>query len=303
MSYRVTSASLNRSVMAGLQANLARLQQTQEQLSSGRRINKMSDSPVDASAAMRLRAEQSANVQVGRNIDDGLSTLGAADSTFASMNESIQRIRQLVVSGLNGANGPTERDAMATEIDQLKDGLIGSANTTYLGRPIFAGTQNVPAAYDTTSGQYLGNGTAVQRSVSPDGSTSMDVTITGPAAFSTLFSDAGDPNGAGLLTRISAALRDPNGPAALNTELTNLDAASATMESARSLVGARYNRLLSVQTAGETRLDSVTASLSDAENIDLAKTTIDMQLQSTAYQAALGAAAKIIQPSLVDFLR
>jgi flagellar hook-associated protein 3 FlgL len=303
MSLRVTSANINRSVMAGLQANLSKLQHTQEQLSSGRRINRMSDSPVDASAAMRLRAEQSANVQVGRNIDNGLSTLAVADTTFTSMSQSVQRIRQLVVAGLNGANGPDERAAMATEIDQLKDGLIGLANTTYLGRPIFAGTQDVPAAYDTTTGQYLGNGAAVQRSVSPDGSIKIDVTVTGPAAFSTLFSDASDPTGAGLLSRISAALRDPNGPAALTNELANLDVASTTMESARSLVGARYNRLLGIQSAGQTRLDAVTASLSNAENIDLAKTTIDMQLQSTAYQAALGAAAKIIQPSLVDFLR
>jgi flagellar hook-associated protein 3 FlgL len=50
-------------------------------------------------------------------------------------------------------------------------------------------------------------------------------------------------------------------------------------------------------------LDSVTASLAIAENIDLPKTIIDMQIRSTAYQASLGATAKIIQPSLLDFLR
>jgi len=301
MSLRVTSVSLNRSVMDGLQANLSRLQKTQEQLSSGRRINRMSDSPVDGAAAMRLRAEQAANEQVGRNVDDGLSTLGAADTTFTSMTSMLVRVRQLVVAGLNGTNGPDERAAMATEIDQVKDGLIGLANTQYLGRPIFAGTQDVPAAYDPTTGQYLGNGTAVQRSVSTDGSTTLGVTVPGSDAFSTLFAN-GDET-AGILTRISAALRAPNGTAALNTELSNLDAASATMQTARSLVGTRYNRLLSIQGAGQTQLDSVTAKLATAENIDLPKTIIDMQIQSTSYQAALGASAKIIQPSLVDFLR
>lgn len=303
MSVRVTSATLSRSVMDGLQANLARMQHTQAQLASGRRINRMSDSPVDAAAAMRLRAEQAGNEQLGRNIDDGLNTLGVADSTLTSMSPQIVRIRQLVVAGLNSTNGPTEREAMAVEVDQIKAGLIDLANTQYLGRPIFAGTQDVPAAYDTSTGQYLGNGKAVQRSVSTDGSTRLDVTVTGPATFSTLFSDASDPTGAGLLSRISAALRAPGGPAALNAELTNLDTASATMQDARSLVGARFNRLLSIQSGGETRLDAVTAKLTAAENIDLPKTIIDMQIQSTSYQAALGAAAKIIQPSLLDFLR
>ncbi len=303
MSLRVTSATLNRSVMDGLQGNLSRLQKTQEQLASGRRINRMSDSPVDGAAAMRLRAEQAANEQLGRNIDDGLNTLGAADRTFTSMSPLLLRVRQLVVSGLNGANGPSERAAMATEVDQLKDGLIALANTQYLGRPIFAGTQDVSAAYDTTTGVYLGNAVAVQRSVSTDGSTRLGVTVTGPATFSTLFSDAGDASGAGILTRISAALRAPGSTAALDAELGNLDAASETMQNARSLVGTRFNRLLSIQSAGESRLDAVTANLAVAENIDLPKTIIDMQIQSTSYQAALGAAAKIIQPSLLDFLR
>ena len=300
MSLRVTSASLSRGVMDGLQANLARVQRTQEQLSSGRRINKVSDSPVDAAAAMRLRALQAANQQVARNIDDGLSTLGAADSALNSVSTLLQRVRQLVVRGLNDTNTASDRANMAAEVDQLKDGLIALANTQYLGRPIFAGTQDVPAAFDTATGQYLGNGDAVQRSVSADGSTRMDVTVTGDEAFSTLLSDGNAP---GILSRISAELRDPNGSAALESDLGNLDVASAVMQNTHSVVGSRYNRLLGIQTAGESTLDAVSAKLSTAENIDLPKTIIDMQVQSTAYQAALGAAAKVLQPSLLDFLR
>jgi flagellar hook-associated protein 3 FlgL len=286
--------------MDGLQANLARVQRTQVQLSSGRRINKVSDSPVDAAAAMRLRALQASSQQVGRNVDDGLSALGAADSALTSVSTLLQRIRQLVVSGLNDTNNAGDRANIATEIDQLKDGLIALANTQYLGRPIFAGTQDVPAAFDTATGQYLGNGDAVQRSVSTDGSTRMSVTVTGEDAFSTLLSDGNAP---GILSRISAELRDPNGSAALSADLGNLDVASAIMQNTHSVIGSRYNRLLGIQTSGETTLDAVSAKLSMAENIDLAKTIIDMQVQSTAYQAALGAAAKIIQPSLLDFLR
>lgn len=300
MSIRVTSASLSLSVMDGLQANLARLQRTQEQLSSGRRINRVSDSPVDAATAMRLRGEKAATEQVGRNIDDGLNNLAAADTTFTTMSAQLLRLRQLVVAGLSDSNSGGDRAAMATEIEQIRDGLIAQANTQYLGRPLFGGTQDVPAAYDTVTGQYLGNTAAVQRSISTDGATRMGVTIPGPDAFSTLFSDGGGP---GILDRISAALRDPAGPVGLDTELGNLDVASATMQNARSVVGARYNRLLSIQSVGGVRLDAVTAQLALAENIDLPKTIIDMQIQSTAYQSALGAAAKIIQPSLLDFLR
>jgi len=300
MSLRVAQSTLSTDALAGLQANLARLQRTQEQLSSGRRVNRMSDSPIDGATAMRLRGEQAATEQVGRNVASGLSTLGTADGAFTSMSDMLLRVRQLVVTGLNDTNGPSQRAAMAAEVDQLKNGLIALANTKYLGRPVFAGTQDVPAAFDTTTGQYLGNASAVQRVVSTDGSATLDVTVTGQAAFSTLFSNGA---AAGILSRISAALVAPGGPAGLSAELANLDAASATMQSARSMVGIQYNRLLTLQSSGATTLDSVTASLSAAENIDLTKTIMDMQVQSTGYQAALGASAKIIQPSLLDFLR
>ena len=82
MSMRVTPATMNRNVMSGLQANLARLQQTQQQLSSGRRLNRPSDSPTDTAAAMRLRGEQTRTEQLGRDVDDGLTWLGSADSTM-----------------------------------------------------------------------------------------------------------------------------------------------------------------------------------------------------------------------------
>jgi flagellar hook-associated protein 3 FlgL len=58
-----------------------------------------------------------------------------------------------------------------------------------------------------------------------------------------------------------------------------------------------------MQQSAQDRLLSVTAQLSDVEDVDLPKTIMDMQLQQTAYQAALAASAKVIQPSLIDFLR
>jgi flagellar hook-associated protein 3 FlgL len=300
MSMRVTPTSMNRSVMTGLQGNLARLQRTQEQLSSGRRISRASDSPTDAAAAMRLRGEQARTEQLGRNVDDGLTWLGSADSTLTQATSILLRVRQQLVAGKNDTNGPNERAALAGEIDELGASLVGLANTTYLGRPVFAGTQNVGAAFDTTTGDYLGNGDAVQRNVSADGAGQVGVTLPGPEVFSTLFKGAGtDP---GVLKRISAALRAGD-PAAMDKALADLDQASQTMQSAHSLVGSRYNRLLGIQSKGEARLDTLTANLATAESIDLPKTIIDMQIQQTTYQAALGATAKIIQPSLVDFLR
>ncbi|WP_406833082.1 flagellar hook-associated protein FlgL [Pedococcus sp. KACC 23699] len=300
---RVTPATLNSGVMAGLQSSLSRLQQTQEQLSSGRRLSRPSDSPVDTVAAMTLRAQSKQADQISRNIDDGMTWLNTADQALGQTSTVLNRVRSLVLAGSNSTNGPDERRAMAAEVDQLREAVLGMANTQYLGRPVFAGTQDTATAFDPTTGAYAGNSTAVQRTVSADSASgTLAVSVTGDQAFTTLLHDPSATGGVGVLDRISAALRSGDATA-LGTALTDLDTASESLRSTQSTVGARTNRLLSVQANGAVRSDAIAAKLSGVEGIDLAKTITDLTLQQTAYQAALGAAAKIVQPSLMDFLR
>jgi flagellar hook-associated protein 3 FlgL len=85
--------------------------------------------------------------------------------------------------------------------------------------------------------------------------------------------------------------------------LENLDKATETVNSTLSDVGARYNRVTQMKQSAEDRLMSVSSQLSDIEDVDLPKAIMELQLQQTSYQAALAATAKVIQPSLIDFLR
>jgi len=310
MSFRVTPQTLSRGVLEGLQANLTRLQRTQEQLSSGRRLNRPSDSPVDTVNAMRVRAEKQQTQQYTRNIDDGLARLGNADSALTQAGSMIDRVRELTLSGINGAVGVDERSALADEVDQLRQGLIQLGNTQYGGKPLFAGTMDGTTVAFDQDGVYVGNDGLVNRNVSADpGSGTVSVNAVGSDAFTTLLSSGRDAAGnpvAGILERISTALRNPDtaaGSVALSSEMGNLDTATGAMISVRGTIGARTNRLDDIQKLSQSRLDSLTTSLANAESIDLPKTIIDMQIQQNAYQAALGATAKIIQPSLMDFLR
>jgi flagellar hook-associated protein 3 FlgL len=305
MSFRITQGTLSRTTLSGLQANLTRLQHVQQQLSSGKRVSKPSDSPIDTVSAMQLRADKQRTEQFSRNIDDGIARLGAADSALTQVNDMLTRVRQLVVSGLNSTNGPDERGALADEVDQLRQGVLASANTEYLGRPVFAGTQSTTVAFDPVSGAYLGNDQLVKRSVSADpGSGTVPVNVPGSEVFTNLLGAAapGPPATGGILAVVSAALRSGD-ISTLGNALGQLDTASAAMSSSHSVIGARYNGLQRVQTTANFHLDAVASSLSDAESIDLPRTIIEMQLQQNAYQAALGVTAKIVQPSLMDFLK
>ena len=79
---RVTQRTVTNTLLSGLQANMARMQQLQEQLSSGRQLNRPSDSPVKTVEAMQFRATLRRTEQYVRNADDGLALLGAADTAL-----------------------------------------------------------------------------------------------------------------------------------------------------------------------------------------------------------------------------
>src|SRR6478735_5129323 len=208
MSFRVTQGTLARGVLEGLQTNLTRLQRTQEQLSSGRRLNRPSDSPVDTVNAMQLRAEKKRTEQYGRNIDDGLSWLNTADTALTQANDMVDRVRQIVVSANNGAIGQDSRAAMAKELDQIRDGLKQLANSQYSGKYIFAGTMTQTQPFDA-NGVYKGNTSGVMRTVSSDPqSGELSVNVIGSEVFGTMLSSGTDASGAavpGILERISTA--------------------------------------------------------------------------------------------------
>lgn len=295
-SFRVTQHSVAMRVLDGLQGNLDRLGRTQQQLSSGRLVSRPSDSPTGTVSAMQLRAEGRAQAQYSRNAQDGLGWLNTIDSALTSTVSSAQRVRDLTVQGMStGGAGPDARAAIAAEVSSIRETLIGVANTRYLDRPVFGGTTAGAAAFDA-AGNFVGDTNEVTRTVAPG--TSVAVNVDGSRLF-------GDTSGTGGLLQVldDIAAHLDGDPAALSADLGALDSQLKTLTTTQASVGARVNRLEAAQTSAETAVDTAKTQLSDVEDIDLPKTLMDLSLQQTAYQAALGASAKVVQTSLVDFLR
>lgn len=293
---RVTQRMMVNSSLTALQLGMGRLAQTQEQLSTGRLINKPSDSPTGTNEAMRIRAQLAADTQHSRNAQDALSWMGQTDSTLQSMLDDVHRARDLILQGSStGSNGPDARNALATELTQIRKSLLGLANTQHLGRPIFGGTTGGTDAYDKTTGVFVGEDFGVSRTVK-DG-VSVRINVTGPEAFSTasgddLFTVLGD-----------AATNMTSDPTALGGTLDRLDAVASQMKSALADLGTRYGRIQSATSSLQDASLNNQNRLSEVENVDIAKAVLDLQMQQVAYQASLGATARVLQPSLMDFLR
>jgi flagellar hook-associated protein 3 FlgL len=292
---RITQRAVALTSLQGLNRNLDALGKLQQQLTSGRLINAPSDSPTGTNRAMQTRADQAAVAQQARNIGDAKDWLDQTDSTMRLMLETTRRVRDLTVQGLNSGNGSdASRQAIATEVASLREGLIGLANTKIQGRPLFGGTTSGPEAY-TSAGVWAGiSGAPVTRRVAENEVVRVD--MTGPEVFGAAPDDL-----FAIVERIATDV--VTDPTLLEGHLTDLDTAMSGMLKAVADVGARAARIERVEQINMDRTLALTSQLAETENIDLPNTIMKLQMQQVGYEAALSATAKALQPTLLDFLR
>lgn len=293
---RVTQRMMSQRSQYSVQNGLARMAKVQEQLETGRKINRPSDAPAGTTTALRVRSSLADQAQYLRNADDGKAWLSTVDSALSGITSQVQRAQVLAQQGANtGALSQVALDALASEVDQIRASVLQQSNTAYLGRPVFGGTTSGGAAFDTATGNYVGDGGVVERRVGTDVKVRVDADGVGTfgADGDNLFSHLAD---------LATALRSGNTSGiegsigTLGSDLTQLSAAMAGE-------GARYNRITKASELASQSQLQLKSSLTDIEDVDLAAATIELQTQEVAYKAALASAGRTIQPSLLDFLR
>lgn len=295
---RVTHQSTQRTSLANLQANLTKMANLQAQASSGKLITKPSDDPAKTADAMALRKEERASTQYARNAQDGVSWLTSTDTALTTSLAFMQRARDLVVQGSNtGALGAAGREALAVELEGISEALAAQANTTFLGRSIFAGTADGAAFIKGADGyEHTKTAGAVERRVG--NGVTVRVDTDGGKVFGEGTAD--DPTIFAVLTNIADSLRKGED---VSAELEKVDTRIAAMLSAAAGVGARTNQLTGAQENLTNKIMTLKSDISGVEDIDLPQTIIELQMQEVAYQAALGATSRVLQPSLLDYLK
>ena len=294
---RITQRAITQTSLQGLNRNLAAVGRLQEQLTSGKTINKPSDSPTGTNRAMQTRQDSGAVAQHARNISDGKGWLDATDTALQSALDQSRVVRNLTVQASNtGAVSGTAAQGIKVQIEGLRASLLGLANKVDQGRPIFGGVTSGTVAY-AADGTFVGRGGAeVTRRVSD--SEAIRIDITGPEAF------GADPDSDLFATidKIITAVgsQDSTG---MSEGLAALDVVMNGMATALADIGTRAARMDTADEVNAGLQLTMASQLADIENVDLPRTIMDLQMQQTGYQAALQATAQVIQPTLLDFLR
>lgn len=296
---RITNKVLTKNFLSNLRVNLEEMQKYQDQLSSGHEVRKPSDDPFRVARTMELKASIAANERYHTNIQEGVDWLNSLDEALEQIGEAFQTIREKIIQGSNGAYTKDERLALAKQIRQLKEHIMDIGNTAYDGRYLFGGdkTTNPPFKMDNGKVIYQGSKNGLFKEMA--NGVIIDISVKG--------SDfANDPNNAiedGLfatLSNIIDKLENDQNPSDL---LGKVDEHFNNLLRLRAEVGAKQKRLEDMLSKNETETFNMTELLSKTYDVDVAKKVMEYKVMESVYTASLQTGAKILQPSLLDFLR
>lgn len=297
MATRVTQGMMNNQLLRNINANLVRINNHQNQLSTGRRINKPSDDPVGISFSLRYRSEDSANEQYKSNVDAAVSWLDYSDTTLNQANSVIQRVRELAVKAANGTNPQSALDAIKKEVDQLNDQMVTIGNSQFNGKYVFNGqlTDKKPYTLATADTDIVDQG-EIKFDIG------VGVRVSANISGDKIFGASGANDNMFLVMKdLSAALAAGN-QQAIGATIGRLDTRNDAFLQARADVGARQNRIELAKSRLEDIGTNLQALQSKAEDADIPAVITNLKTDENVYNSSLSVGAKIISTSLVDFL-
>jgi flagellar hook-associated protein 3 FlgL len=308
MTMRITTSMVQRNVLSDLNRVSEKLTRSQLKAASNKEISRPSDDPFNTARAMALRQSLEGTRQYQTNVEDAL---GWAESTEQALDEItgfVKRARDLIVQAGSDSTDQTSRDAIAREIGQVIEAVKQGASATYRGSFLFSGGETATRSYDPgADDSYHGDGGGVTpgvpgivREIGPG--VTMTVNTVGDQVLGE-GQAAADGKLLHVLRDIVDHLNAGDGASLRGTDLSRLDANVDELLQIRAANGSRANRLEAAMSRLQEVEETTLGQLSVTEDADIAKTLIELNSQTAAYQAALRAGANIMQASLMDFLR
>jgi flagellar hook-associated protein 3 FlgL len=269
-----------------------------QQVSTGLRVNQLSDDPA-ASAAMVRSLATSANVdQYTANATSIVAKIQTADSALSSVITSLNQAITLGTSGANGTNSTTSLQEIATQVQGIMSSIVSQANISYQGTYIFGGssTQTPPFVASTTSPtQYTYVGNSTVNTVKVGDSMSVQTNLPGDQVFTS------GPNVLGSLNALVTALQSGT-PAEIGTATAAISTSLNYVSQQRVPLGNTISQIDSQETYLSQEKLTLTTQQTSLVGINLALAATNLSQAELEQGAVLGAAAKVLPQTLLDYL-
>lgn len=292
---RITQSIMSRNLMQNLNTSREHMSELQNAAATGKTLTNSSDDPVKFARVARFRKTLSQYDQYIRNIGNGTGYVDNNAMVMSEFHSLVVESRSIAIQGADLAQSGHTREVLADRIDGIIDQTLSIANSTYLGKSIFSGTDTnnlEPFDYDGATVSYSGNDGKVNRRISEG--LDVEINITG--------ADLMDSGVFDTLIGIRDALRADD-TATVANYLDTLETASENVLELESNNGLIKSHMIMSESRLEAAIFNIQSSISDTEDADMAEVIMEYNGEELAYEAALQVTSKALQLNIMDFIR
>jgi flagellar hook-associated protein 3 FlgL len=290
---RITQLELYRNFLSDIETLNAGYSKASRQVSSGKKLMQLSDSPQGSADLVALSEKASKIDLYSSNIETASFFLGVTESALNEVHNLITSVYALGSQASSDAAGDDARTAIAVEIRSLRDQILALANSEALGRYIFSGSRVLTAPFELSGGSVLYHGDGEVNSIRVGEELELELGVPGSEAFDSIFVSI-----EALLTAL-----DANDIEGIRNTLGQFSSSMSDLSKVRGRIGSQLSLLENAKANLESQQNILTTRRSQIEDADMAKAIMQMNQTQTALDAAISAGGAILsQSNLFDIL-
>lgn len=295
---RVTQSMLSNNMLRNLSTSYNKMGKLQEQITTGKKVNRPSDNPVVVMKGMAYRMQVDKVAQYQENLGEVNNWLDSSDDALDKVGSALHRMTELVDKAATGTMTDNDRAKVESELVQIREQIQDMANSKVGDKYIFSGTRTDRPLYDKGIPGY-------PNPVPPGFTNTVEIEVFDGVTMKvntdaiSLFKGIDD-----MLGRLVNPAVAPDGEQEkFSKEIPEVSKQLDEVLKLRANIGARQNRSEMMENRLDSQEGSAKKQMSENEDIEYEKVITDMITEEAIHRAALSVGARIIQPSLVDFLR
>ena len=302
---RVTQNITTSNFISYINQHAANLLKTQQQVASQKRINKSSDDPIGMGQVLGYRTKLAVTDQYQENIENGMTRIEFNEVTLDLVSDLVNTAGRLAADYAGPSHSAAARQSAALQVKDIYDQVMQMANSKFNDNYIFSGhaTNTAPFSRDANFNvTYNGDDGDYRIMVSEN--MEANIVADGGKIFQNVAN--GGVNIFDELKNLIDGLENPDpvaGSAQIEATVNVLQDGRGQINSRRSEYALVLYRLQAADDYMNNLRPKVEEAMANLEQADITKAVVELQNLELAYQTTIATAARIIQPSLMDFLR
>lgn len=301
------SDAVGQQFLANLQTLQQQMASTQAQVSSGYRINQVSDAPGSVADVLELESNLGSVNQVASNLSSVSGEVNTAEGALESATQLLQQATSLAAQGANSTNSASEQNGLSQQVEQILSQLVSISQTTFEGQYIFSGNQTSSPSYQLDPASPTGVTQLIanppNRLIQDASGVTFAVSETAAEIFDSRDS-TGQPDASNVFFAVKslATALASNDQSAITTAMDSLQTASDYLAQQLQFYGGVQDQITNATSVAQKFQLQDQTTLGDVRNTDMASASVDLAREQTSYQAAIQAESTVPRTSLFNFL-